>query len=299
MLLKSGGGSKTRFLRTASQFHGRMAEEEEEKKYTTQLDGRRSSSYCKNMYLPPSFPQTSLITMGRRLKRVGTQAIVTSKMRVTLCLLPRRPQVTAVMNELANELGATPNPSGTRHVASVVRVINTNRTSHLLFPQFLRLLVPCSVCRHTIVHISWLAPRIPLPWCPVETRVNDFICNVINTTMKSERDICAGPPYAKLCYTHLAKLRFNFMQMLPLGWTLYLTVNTFISAKQSSKIHRYIQYRICQQFTSGAIHALCPLREPNPLLGSIYFSGDFSSKGSVAIPSRNVQAHYLPADQPS
>lgn len=142
MLLKSGGGSKTRLLRTASQFHGRTVEEEEEKKYVTQLDGRRSSSYCKNMYLPTSFPQTSLITMGRRLKRIGTQAIVTCMMQVALRLLPRRPQVTSAVNELANQLGATPNPSGTRHVASVVRVINTNRIWYLLFPRFLRFARP-------------------------------------------------------------------------------------------------------------------------------------------------------------
>jgi ankyrin repeat protein len=54
MLLRSGRGSRTRLLQTASQFHDRTAEEEEEQKYRTHWNGRRSSIYCEE-YVPPSF----------------------------------------------------------------------------------------------------------------------------------------------------------------------------------------------------------------------------------------------------
>ena len=150
MLPRSGGGSKPRLLQTASQFHDRMVAVVEEQKCTTQLDGRRSSSYCKNIYLPTLFPQVSLITMRRRLKQIDTHVIVTYKMQVIPFLLPRRSKVTSTMNKPANQMGATQIPNETRRVASVVQVINTNR---ILYFRFLFvLLLPCSACRHMMVH---------------------------------------------------------------------------------------------------------------------------------------------------
>lgn len=132
ILLKSRGGSKIRLLQTAFQLHDRTAEEVEEHKYTTQLGGRRSSTYCENVYLPPLFPQMSLTTMHRRPKTMSTHAIVTYRTRVIHLPLPRGSQVTSAMNRLASQLRATQNPSEIRRVANVVQVINTNRIWHCL-----------------------------------------------------------------------------------------------------------------------------------------------------------------------
>ena len=133
MLPKSGGGSKTRLLQTASRFHDLMAEEEEEQTCATQLNGRRSSNYCKNIYLPTLFPRMSLLTMRRSLKQIDTHAIVTYKIRVILFLLPHGSKVTSRMSKPAYQMGVTQNPNETRHVASVVQVISTNRRCHFRF----------------------------------------------------------------------------------------------------------------------------------------------------------------------
>src|SRR5258706_9858201 len=135
MLFKSGRGSKTRLLQTAFQFHGRMAEEEE-RNYEIQLGGRRFSIYCKKIFLPMLFPQMSLITTRRRLKRISTHVIVTYKMRDILHLLPCGFQVTSTMTQLANQKGATQDSNETRRVANVVQVINTNRIWHFHFHHF-------------------------------------------------------------------------------------------------------------------------------------------------------------------
>lgn len=142
MLLKSGRGSKTRLLQTAFQFHGRMAEEEEEQNYVTQLVGKRFSSYCKKIYLPTLLTQTSLLTTRRHLKRIGTHVIVTYKMQDILFLLPRGFQVTSTMSQLANQMGVPQDLNETRRAANVVQVINTNRIRHFLFHHFLRFSPP-------------------------------------------------------------------------------------------------------------------------------------------------------------
>lgn len=145
MLLKSGGGSRIRRLQTASQFHDRTAEEEEEQKCRTSQNGRRSSSYCRNMYLPPLCPQMSLITLRRR----PNHAMVTHRAQAALWLLPRKMQVTSALNGLANQPGAQQYPSETKRVASVAQAINANRREHFLFLRSILFLhFPCSVCRH-------------------------------------------------------------------------------------------------------------------------------------------------------
>src|SRR5258706_3261432 len=100
MLFKSGRGSKSRLLQTAFQFHGRMAEEEE-RNYEIQLGGRRFSIYCKKIFLPMLFPQMSLITTRRRLKRISTHVIVTSKIQDILQFLLSAFHVTSTLTRRA------------------------------------------------------------------------------------------------------------------------------------------------------------------------------------------------------
>lgn len=144
MLLKSGGGSKTRLLQTASQFHDRMAEEEVGQNYLAQLDGRRFSSYCKKIYLPTLFLQMSLVTTCHHLKRICTHVLVTHKTQDIPFLFPRGFQATSTMSQPANQMGVTQDPNETRRVANVVQVINTNRIWHFLFHHFLCFSPPMS-----------------------------------------------------------------------------------------------------------------------------------------------------------
>jgi hypothetical protein len=212
MSLRNGRGSKIQLLQTGFHLHGRTAEEKEKQTHITQLGGRRSFSYCENMYLAP---QLSLITMRRHPKRIRTHLIVTNKMKMIPWLLPRRSQEASVMSRLANQLGVTQKPSETRGVASVVLVINTNSIWHF---QFLPLLFSCSflawfvrtrgytVCLSrtssqpttflisAAIYTRPVVALLPLPYSITlvpycETKANVLNCNVIKYRNNKTQEI--------------------------------------------------------------------------------------------------------------